>query len=173
MGARCGRWERASMHWGVYGCMDVCSVYLCAFACSKCSAMCTSNCHFLNSLAPWFMRWPLIRYQSPLCSVLLLMWDCSIYVCSLQSLILIKQSCSFNCLCMFITTFDVTQFFIAVAILLGVLEKTFYVAEYAVVNAEGVPCECVRGEGKGVVGSRRGGWEGWEGVYELKNKSLL
>ena len=36
---------------------------------------------------------------------------------------------------------DVTQFFIAVAIFLGVLEKAFFVAEYAVVNTEGVPCE--------------------------------
>ena len=42
-----------------------------------------------------------------------------------------------------------SQFFIAVAILLGVLEKTFFVAEYAVVNTQGVSCEC---EGEGIVG---------------------
>ena len=39
------------------------------------------------------------------------------------------------CLFIFLVLFfALTQFFIAVAILLGVLEKIFFVAEYAVVN---------------------------------------
>ena len=52
---------------------------------------------------------------------------------------------------------DVTQFFIAVAIFLGVLEKAFFVAEYAVVNTEGVPCEW---QGEGGCGGRGGASEG-------------
>ena len=46
--------------------------------------------------------------------------------------------------------FDLSQFFIALAIVLGVLEKTFFVAEYAIVNTQGNSCEC-EGEGEGVV----------------------
>ena len=33
--------------------------------------------------------------------------------------------------------------------MLGVLEKSFFVAEYAVVNTQGTSCEC---EGEGVTG---------------------
>ena len=60
---------------------------------------------------------------------------------------------------LFSVVFALTQFFIAVAILLGVLEKTFFVAEYAVVNT-GVSCEW-KGWG---CGGRKGGW--WEGASE-------
>ena len=52
-----------------------------------------------------------------------------------------------------------TQFFIAVAILLGVLEKAFFVAEYAYVNEHGISSEC---EGRGRGGMGGAGGEGGE-----------
>ena len=50
-----------------------------------------------------------------------------------------------------------TQFFIAVAILLGVLEKAFFVAEYAYVDNEGISSEC-EGRGRERGGRIRESW---------------
>ena len=49
--------------------------------------------------------------------------------------------CTCLCMCVFATVFDATQFFIAAVILLGMLEKTFLVSEYGIVNTKGMSCK--------------------------------
>ena len=69
--------------------------------------------------------------------------DVGVYFCIVQLLYLLAIMVVNHMFVyvLFVAIFSLTQFFIAVAILLGILEKTFFVAEYAVVNTKGVSCE--------------------------------